>query len=165
LRAELGARIYATIHAKVSTATKLRDVQAPAFDVQAFLDSTGVARKVVDFRKKATIFAQGDTAKHVLYIPRGGVKLSLGERLRHRVMLDTELRLEEPFVSLSSSSQKGSHEEANGNDRSLHAIYVCLYPTYQVNPVSNLNRAKKMGGASRPGPKTHRPRPPQAAGL
>ncbi len=37
----------------------------PAFDVQAFLDSTGVARKVVDFRKKATIFAQGDAAKHV----------------------------------------------------------------------------------------------------
>jgi hypothetical protein len=101
----------------------------PAFDVQAFLDSTGVARKVVDFRKKATIFAQGDTAKHVLYIPRGGVKLSLGARLRHRVTLDTEMRLEEPFVSLSSFSQKGSHEEANGNDRSLHAIYVCLYPT------------------------------------
>jgi CRP/FNR family transcriptional regulator, cyclic AMP receptor protein len=49
----------------------------PAFDVQAFLDSTGVARKVVDFRKKTTIFAQGDAAKHVLYIQQGGVKLSV----------------------------------------------------------------------------------------
>src|ERR1700722_6251665 len=49
----------------------------PAFDVQAFLDSTGVARRVVDFRKKTTIFAQGDAAKHVLYIQQGGVKLSV----------------------------------------------------------------------------------------
>src|SRR6204780_1084337 len=49
----------------------------PAFDAQAFLDSTGIARKVVDFRKKATIFAQGDAAKHVLYIQQGGVKLSV----------------------------------------------------------------------------------------
>jgi CRP/FNR family cyclic AMP-dependent transcriptional regulator len=48
-----------------------------AFDAQAFLDSTGVARKVVDFRKKATIFAQGDTAKHVMYIQQGGVRLSV----------------------------------------------------------------------------------------
>jgi CRP-like cAMP-binding protein len=50
--------------------------QAP-FDAQTFLDSAGVARKVVDFPKKATIFAQGDAAKHVMYIQQGGVKLSV----------------------------------------------------------------------------------------
>lgn len=50
--------------------------QAP-FDAQAFLDSAGVARKVVDFPKKTTIFAQGDAAKHVMYIQQGGVKLSV----------------------------------------------------------------------------------------
>jgi CRP/FNR family cyclic AMP-dependent transcriptional regulator len=49
----------------------------PAFDVQAFLDSAGVARKVVEFQKKATIFAQGDAARHVMYIQQGGVKLSV----------------------------------------------------------------------------------------
>ena len=54
----------------------------PAFDVPAFLDSTGVARKVVDFREKATILAQGDTAKHVLYIARGG-----GEAFARRAAL------------------------------------------------------------------------------
>jgi CRP/FNR family cyclic AMP-dependent transcriptional regulator len=48
-----------------------------AFDAQAFLDSAGVARKVVDFPKRAKIFAQGDAAKHVLYIQLGGVKLSV----------------------------------------------------------------------------------------
>jgi CRP/FNR family cyclic AMP-dependent transcriptional regulator len=50
--------------------------QAP-FDAQGFLDSTGVARKAVEFRKKETIFAQGDSAKHVMYIQQGGVKLSV----------------------------------------------------------------------------------------
>jgi CRP/FNR family cyclic AMP-dependent transcriptional regulator len=50
--------------------------QAP-FDAQTFLDSAGVARKVVDFPQKTTIFAQGDAAKHVMYIQQGGVKLSV----------------------------------------------------------------------------------------
>jgi CRP/FNR family cyclic AMP-dependent transcriptional regulator len=48
-----------------------------AFDAQSFLDSAGVARKVTDFPKRATIFAQGDPAKHVIYIQQGGVKLSV----------------------------------------------------------------------------------------
>jgi CRP/FNR family transcriptional regulator, cyclic AMP receptor protein len=47
------------------------------FDVQAFLDSAGLARKVAEFRKKETIFAQGDPAKNVLYIQKGGVRLSV----------------------------------------------------------------------------------------
>jgi CRP-like cAMP-binding protein len=52
-------------------------VKAPSFDVQAFLDSAGVARKVTDFRNKQTIFTQGDPAKNVLYIQKGGVRLSV----------------------------------------------------------------------------------------
>jgi CRP/FNR family cyclic AMP-dependent transcriptional regulator len=47
------------------------------FDVQAFLDSAGVARKVAEFKKKETIFAQGDPGKNVLYIQKGGVRLSV----------------------------------------------------------------------------------------
>jgi CRP/FNR family cyclic AMP-dependent transcriptional regulator len=48
-----------------------------AFDAQTFLDSAGVARRVVDFPKRATIFSQGDAARHVMYIQQGGVKLSV----------------------------------------------------------------------------------------
>ncbi len=48
-----------------------------SFDAQTFLDSAGVARKVVEFPKKAAIFGQGDAAKHVMYIQEGGVKLSV----------------------------------------------------------------------------------------
>jgi CRP/FNR family cyclic AMP-dependent transcriptional regulator len=47
------------------------------FDAQAFLDSAGVSRKVVDFRKRQVIFAQGDPCKSVMYAQRGGVKLSV----------------------------------------------------------------------------------------
>ncbi|MHB8616538.1 MAG: Crp/Fnr family transcriptional regulator [Candidatus Acidiferrales bacterium] len=47
------------------------------FDVQTFLDSAGVSKKVVEFRKKATVFAQGDPAKTVMYIQQGNVKLSV----------------------------------------------------------------------------------------
>ena len=47
------------------------------FDAQTFLDSAGIARKVVDFPRKATIFAQGDAAKHVMYIQQGSVKLTV----------------------------------------------------------------------------------------
>jgi CRP/FNR family cyclic AMP-dependent transcriptional regulator len=48
-----------------------------AFDAQTFLDSAGVARRIAEFPKKATIFAQGDPAKNVMYIQQGGVKLSV----------------------------------------------------------------------------------------
>jgi CRP/FNR family cyclic AMP-dependent transcriptional regulator len=48
-----------------------------AFDAQVFLDSAGVARKIVEYPRRAVIFAQGDPAKTVLYIQQGGVNLSV----------------------------------------------------------------------------------------
>ncbi len=47
------------------------------FNAQLFLDSAGVARKVVEFHAKTTIFAQGDPTKTVMYIQKGRVKLSV----------------------------------------------------------------------------------------
>jgi CRP/FNR family transcriptional regulator, cyclic AMP receptor protein len=47
------------------------------FDVQAFLDSAGVARRIVRFRRSEKIYLQGDPATSVMYIQRGGVKLSV----------------------------------------------------------------------------------------
>ena len=49
----------------------------PAFSAQAFLDSTGIARKSVDYRRGDTIFSQGDACDTVMYIQKGGVKLSV----------------------------------------------------------------------------------------
>ncbi len=51
--------------------------QEPPFDAQAFLDSAGVARKVVQYRKSQKIYSQGDPATSVLYIQEGSVKLSV----------------------------------------------------------------------------------------
>ncbi|MGA8869518.1 MAG: Crp/Fnr family transcriptional regulator [Candidatus Acidiferrales bacterium] len=48
-----------------------------AFNAQEFLDSAGVARKVAAFKKKETIFSQGDQGKQVLYVQKGGVRLSV----------------------------------------------------------------------------------------
>jgi len=55
----------------------MKKTKTPAFDAQVFLDSAGVARKVVDYQRKATIFAQGNASNHVMYIQKGGVKLSV----------------------------------------------------------------------------------------
>ena len=56
---------------------KLKNVEVPVFDAQAFLDSAGVARKVVGYRKSQIIYSQGDPATSVMYIQKGGVKLSV----------------------------------------------------------------------------------------
>src|SRR5271169_4651405 len=48
-----------------------------AFDAQAFLDSAGVARKVAEFQRGEAVFTQGEPAKRVFYIQKGGVKLSV----------------------------------------------------------------------------------------
>jgi CRP/FNR family transcriptional regulator, cyclic AMP receptor protein len=47
------------------------------FDAQAFLDSAGIARKIVEYPRGTTIFTQGDPCEHVLYIQKGNVKLSV----------------------------------------------------------------------------------------
>jgi CRP-like cAMP-binding protein len=48
-----------------------------AFNTQAFLESAGAARKIVEFPRKVTIFTQGVPAKTVMYIQQGSVKLSV----------------------------------------------------------------------------------------
>ena len=48
-----------------------------AFDAQAFLDSAGVARKVVAYRRAENLFSQGEAADSVMYIQKGGVKLTV----------------------------------------------------------------------------------------
>jgi CRP-like cAMP-binding protein len=49
----------------------------PGFNAQAFLDSAGLSKRIVDFRREEVVFAQGDKADSVLYVQKGGVKLSV----------------------------------------------------------------------------------------
>ncbi len=48
-----------------------------SFDAEAFLDSAGVARGVVWYRTSQTIYSQGDAATSVMYIQKGGIRLSV----------------------------------------------------------------------------------------
>src|ERR1700686_3456202 len=47
------------------------------FDAQGFLDSAGVSRTVKEFQKDDVVFSQGDAAVSVLYIQKGGIRLSV----------------------------------------------------------------------------------------
>jgi CRP/FNR family transcriptional regulator, cyclic AMP receptor protein len=49
----------------------------PVFSAQTFLDSAGVAKTIARYGRGETIFAQGDACDHVMYIQKGGVKLSV----------------------------------------------------------------------------------------
>ena len=66
-----------TLRTSAKISSKIKSTQKRAFDPQVFLDSAGVARKVTEFGNKETVFSQGDLAKDVLYIQRGGVRLSI----------------------------------------------------------------------------------------
>jgi CRP/FNR family transcriptional regulator, cyclic AMP receptor protein len=54
-----------------------KNVKVPVFDAQAFLNSAGVARKVVEYRSSQKIYTQGGPATSVMYVQKGGVKLSV----------------------------------------------------------------------------------------
>jgi CRP/FNR family cyclic AMP-dependent transcriptional regulator len=66
-----------TLRTSAKIRSKIKSAQKRAFDPQVFLDSAGVARKVTEFENKETIFSQGDPAEEVLYIQKGGVRLSV----------------------------------------------------------------------------------------
>jgi len=48
-----------------------------SFDPQVFLDTAGVAKKIAEFRRSESIYSQGEAADSVMYVQKGGVKLSV----------------------------------------------------------------------------------------
>src|SRR2546425_10090225 len=54
--------------------------QPPPFELRTFLDSAGVARRIVKYARSAVIFSQGDPAADVFYMQQGSVKLSVLSR-------------------------------------------------------------------------------------
>jgi CRP/FNR family cyclic AMP-dependent transcriptional regulator len=51
--------------------------KASAFSVQAFLESAGIDKRVLPYRRGEPVFTQGDACEHVWYIQSGGIKLSV----------------------------------------------------------------------------------------
>jgi len=56
---------------------KIKKSKTESLDPQTFLDTSGMARKVAEFRKDEQIYGQGDAAKSVMYIQKGNVKFSV----------------------------------------------------------------------------------------
>jgi CRP/FNR family transcriptional regulator, cyclic AMP receptor protein len=48
-----------------------------AFDAQIFLEWVGASRRVAEFRRKQTIFSQGEAADNVMYVQKGGVRFTV----------------------------------------------------------------------------------------
>jgi CRP/FNR family transcriptional regulator, cyclic AMP receptor protein len=48
-----------------------------SFDPQLFLETGGIARKVVEYRRGESIYSQGEAADTVMYVQKGGVKFSV----------------------------------------------------------------------------------------
>src|SRR5580693_398364 len=56
---------------------KKANLRLSAFDLQLFLDSACVARKVRELKRAEVVYSQGDPAKSVIYLKAGGVKLTV----------------------------------------------------------------------------------------
>ena len=50
---------------------------ARPFDPEEFLDSPGLSKKIVQYKRNEVVFAQGDRADSVMYVQSGGVMLSV----------------------------------------------------------------------------------------
>ena len=51
------------------------------FDVEAYLHSTGPARKVLKYRRNQVVFSQGEEALDVRYLQEGAIKVSVLSRI------------------------------------------------------------------------------------
>src|SRR5260370_32154316 len=74
-----GAVSHRSLNMRKTSAKKAAATPAsqPAFDLRAFLDTAGLSRKILSFRAVEIIYSQGDPAKGVYYIQKGGAKLTV----------------------------------------------------------------------------------------
>jgi len=56
-------------------------MRTTAFDIQACLDTSGLATHLTEYGPREVIFSQGDASDGVMYIQKGGVKLSVRSKV------------------------------------------------------------------------------------
>jgi CRP/FNR family cyclic AMP-dependent transcriptional regulator len=64
-------------HIKMKTIKLGKSKKVNVFDPQVFLDTSGVARKIAEFRRGESIYSQGEAADSVMYVQKGGVKFTV----------------------------------------------------------------------------------------
>ena len=57
--------------------TQRHALAGPAAEIFAFLNSDRVSKKRIEFRRRQTLFSQGELARHVLYIQEGSIKVAV----------------------------------------------------------------------------------------
>ena len=57
--------------------TQRHGLAGPAAEIFAFLNSERLSKKRIEFRKRQTLFSQGEQARHVLYIQEGSAKVAV----------------------------------------------------------------------------------------
>jgi len=81
VKSGLSGGIMKAIASSSNPKSKKRFKPKNAFDAQLFLESAGVARRVVQFGKSERVYAQGDAAVSVMYIQDGGIKITVVNQL------------------------------------------------------------------------------------
>jgi CRP/FNR family transcriptional regulator, cyclic AMP receptor protein len=61
----------------IASSSKIKSNKKHIFNAQLYLSSVGLARKVVEYQRSEKAYSQGESAKNVLYIQKGSIKLSL----------------------------------------------------------------------------------------
>ena len=61
----------------IASSSKTKSNKKHIFNVRLYLASVGLARKVVEYQRSEKAYCQGDPATNVLYIQKGGIKLSV----------------------------------------------------------------------------------------
>ena len=59
----------------------MKSKKKDAFDAHAFLDSPSVAKRIQELKKAEIIYSQGDAAQSVIYLQKGGAKLTVVNEL------------------------------------------------------------------------------------
>ena len=60
-----------------ASSSKAKSNKKHIFNARAYLASVGVARKVVEYRRSEKVYSQGDPSTSVMYVQKGGVKVSV----------------------------------------------------------------------------------------
>jgi CRP/FNR family cyclic AMP-dependent transcriptional regulator len=110
-----------------------------AFDAGDFLDSTTLTRKIAEYSEKQRTYPHGDPSTSVLYIQRGGAKLSIVNPAGKEVVVaifdlgdcfgDSGLAGQSVCTTTATAMTPTSHFVIEMNEliRVLHADHNCSY--------------------------------------
>jgi CRP/FNR family cyclic AMP-dependent transcriptional regulator len=61
----------------ITSSSKTKSNKKHIFNAQLYLASVGLARKVFEYQRSEKVYSQGDPTTSVMYIQKGGIKLSV----------------------------------------------------------------------------------------